>query len=270
MAKQRIVKTVFWNKGYIRSLEPNGKLLYLYLMTGELATLSGAYVITTDRMAWDTGLTEIEVRAWLEKFEADNKVLYRGDWICVLNTIEHQTTTNPKIRAGVVAEVKCCPDWIKDRLSIRYDWLSHLNLNLNSNFNFKTHIGAASDSGFPMQPLFDAFPDYLPDRITPAQVGFIEAQVKPGDEIPWSMTIRDYQQNFNPTLGRYLPDKVANLLSVFRRHKEQVEKQKNGSNQTNFGRKGNAAILDESAEYFRQRFAEEAERERGVGNIQPD
>lgn len=137
MAKQRYVKTQFWDKKYIRSLPPLGKLAYLYLFTGPLATISGAYEITASRIAWDTGLTEIEVDAWLHKFKEDGKVDFRDDWIVVFNTIEHQNNTTPTIRRGIEESVKCCPDWIKDSLSIRYEWLSHFNLNSNLNSNLK-------------------------------------------------------------------------------------------------------------------------------------
>lgn len=82
---------------------------------------------------------------------------------------------------------------------------------------------------WPMKPLIEAFPDYLPDRITPAMIGFIEAEVKPGDEEAWTDTIRDYQQNFDPTLNRYLPDKTANILGVFRKYKTKAELNKNGN-----------------------------------------
>lgn len=137
MAKQRYVKQVFWDKKYIRSLGAAGKLLYLYLITGPLANISGSYEITIDRMVWDTGLTEIEVAAWLEKFQADGKVVFQDDWICVLNTIEHQNNATPSVRVGIEEQVKCSPDWVKDRLCIRYGFLSHLNLNSNLNLNSK-------------------------------------------------------------------------------------------------------------------------------------
>jgi hypothetical protein len=140
MANQRYIKTIFWDKKYIRSLDAKGKLLYLYLFSGPLAVLCGAYEITIARMVWDTGLTEIEVDAWLQKFVADGKVEFRDDWIVVFNTIEHQSNKTPTIRTAIIEQVKCCPDWIKHSLSIRYEWLSHLNLNLNSNLNSKNGV----------------------------------------------------------------------------------------------------------------------------------
>lgn len=145
MAKKRYVNTNFWTDKYIRSLrQPTGKLLYLYLFTGPFATLSGAYEITAEQMAWDTGVPEIEIDSWLQKFEEDGKAELRDGWLVMVNTIEHQSHTTPTIRAGIIKELSCCPDWIKDRLSIRYRWLSHLNLNSNLNLNSKDGVAVAT------------------------------------------------------------------------------------------------------------------------------
>jgi len=142
MAKKRYVNTNFWTDKYIRSLrQPTGKLLYLYLFTGPFATLSGAYEITAEQMAWDTGVPEMEIDSWLQKFEEDGKAVLRDGWLVMVNTIEHQSHTTPTIRSGIIKELSCCPDWIKDRLSIRYRWLSHLNLNLNLNSNLNSKNG---------------------------------------------------------------------------------------------------------------------------------
>jgi hypothetical protein len=142
MAKKRYVNTNFWTDKYIRSLrQPTGKLLYLYLFTGPLATLSGAYEVTTEQIAWDTGVPEMEVDSWLQKFEDDGKAVLRDGWLVMINTIEHQSHTTPTIRAGIINDLNRCPDWIKDRLSIRYRWLSHLNLNLNSDLNLNSKNG---------------------------------------------------------------------------------------------------------------------------------
>jgi len=85
----------------------------------------------------------------------------------------------------------------------------------------------SEDWDWPLKPLIDAFPDYLPDRLTPAMIGFIQGAVSPDDPVTreaWTAAILDYQMNFNPELKRYLPDKTANLLSVFRSHKCRIEK----------------------------------------------
>lgn len=132
MAKQRMVNTQFWDDKYIKKLGPHGKLIFAYLITGPLTTISGAYEITLDHIYFHTGIPEIEIASWLEKFEQDDKATFCDGWMLVHNAIDHQTLTNLKITTGIEESVKRCPDWIKYRLSIRYRWLSHLNPNSDS------------------------------------------------------------------------------------------------------------------------------------------
>jgi hypothetical protein len=147
MAKQRIVNTKFWDDKYIRSLSPNGKLLFLYLFTNSLTTIAGAYEITLDRIVFDTGLPEPEASTLLKKFETDKKAAYRDDWVFLPNSVKHQSVGNPKILKGIEEAAKCCPDWIKHSLSVRYDSLSHLNPNSNFNSNPKSEKRGVSPSG---------------------------------------------------------------------------------------------------------------------------
>lgn len=92
---------------------------------------------------------------------------------------------------------------------------------------------------YPIKNLVDAFPDYLPDRITPAMIGFIEAAVKPSDAEAWRRTIEIYQMNFNPLTKSYLPDKTANVLGVFRKQKTDIEREKNSNGN---GKSNNAQV----------------------------
>lgn len=116
----------------------------------------------------------------------------------------------------------------------------------------ETRIGAAPFRGWdwPVKELVDAFPDYLSDRLTTSMAACIENDVIPGDEEAWSATIQHYKQNFNPSLNRYLPDKVANVLSVFKAKK--AELMKNGSNKHTS--KSNIGALKQSADYFDRKY----------------
>lgn len=134
MSKQRMVNTKFWDDNYIVTIEPTMKYVFLYLLTNPLTNIAGAYEITIKRIAFDTGLTEEKVVKILEKFTKDERVIFKDGWILLLNFIKNQSL-NSKIQKGVEEAVKCCPDWIKDRLSMSYDRLSHLNPNLNLNLN---------------------------------------------------------------------------------------------------------------------------------------
>lgn len=146
MAKQRYVNTRFWDDGYIVSLDPTEKLLFLYLITNPLTEISGAYEIPLRRIAFDTGIDREMVLRILERFADADKIIYRDGWILICNFIKHQSV-NPKITKGIETAVKCCPDWIKDRLCIAYDSLSHLNTNSNTNSNAKSALPTDAFSG---------------------------------------------------------------------------------------------------------------------------
>jgi hypothetical protein len=112
-------------------------------------------------------------------------------------------------------------------------------------------IERASEWAFPMKELIEAFPNV---EFTPAAAGFIEAEVKEADRIAWARTIAVYQMNFNPSLGRYMPDKTGNLLNVFRAEKAKVEKE-NGSDKkrsNDYQRRTDADVLDQSTDFYDQ------------------
>jgi len=109
--------------------------------------------------------------------------------------------------------------------------------------------------GWPVQPLLDAFPEYLADRLTPSMVGFIVGDVLPGDEVAWERTIEMYRMNFDPVLKRYLPDKIGNLISYFRNEKLKLEREKNAVNNRYRGTSGTRTdqdVLAESAEFYQK------------------
>lgn len=135
MAKYRSVNTKFWTDGYIRRLPPDGKLLFLYLITNPLTSISGAYETTIEQICYDTCMDSDKVLTLLSKFKRDSKIVFKNGWLLVLNFLKHQSR-NPKVNKGIELALNDAPKWIQDRLSIGYvhetDSLSHLNSYLNS------------------------------------------------------------------------------------------------------------------------------------------
>lgn len=258
MAKQRMVNTRFWDDDYVMELCPAGKLLFLYAITNTLTDLCGAYQITMKRIVFDTGLKPAKVTELLDKFEADGKMAYRDGWLVVQNFGKHQSA-NPKVTKGIERSLSSCPDWVKDRLSIGYQRLSPETApkpkpepELKPKPEPTDTHDVCDAWSWPMSELIAAFPDYLPDRITPSMIGFIEAAVKPGDEAAWAATLDHYRMNFDPALKRYLPDKTANLLGVFRSKKSELEERRNGTDQKHNGRgkRTDADVFAESANFY--------------------
>jgi hypothetical protein len=139
VAKQRIVNTKFWDDSYIAGLTPMEKLVFLYLITNPLTNISGVYELPLKRAAFDVGISVDEMDGILGKLEVDGKIARASGWIGVTNFVKHQTL-NPKIKIGIVQELRKAPREVVDRVSIDYpslsipsEGLSHSNSNPNSN-----------------------------------------------------------------------------------------------------------------------------------------
>lgn len=114
---------------------------------------------------------------------------------------------------------------------------------------------------WPERNLFAAFPEYFDQKIALGRINqthiiAIRSAVRPGDEQAWQETIEDYQLAFDPVIGRYLPDKINNVLGVFRNKKQRIERElsQNGTNQQPYAnskqRRTDADVIRESAEFY--------------------
>ncbi len=236
MAKQRYVNTRFWRDNYILGLKPDARLLFLWAITNPETELCGAYQAAESSIQFETGLSKKRIFELFEKFESDKKILYRDGWVVVMNFTRHQNGTSTNIKKGAERTLSYCPDWVKDTLStgiykVSVDTLPRPRPKPKLKPSEHIDAGEPVEWVWPIKPLVEAFPEYLPDRMTPAMIGFIEGDVTPSElnEKAWAATIRDYQMNFDPLRNRYLPDKIANILSVFRKHKAEIEGVKNGN-----------------------------------------
>ncbi len=160
MAKQRIVNTRFWDDSYVSRMNPNEKLVFLYLLTNPLTTIAGVYELSTKRVSFDIGLSTKEIGKVLEKLEKDKKIIRNDDWIGIVNFIRYQSPS-PKIQKGIEIELKKSPQELVKRLplscdmhaAIGLDRLSHPNTNLNPNLKTNSNFNASSErklsTGFP-------------------------------------------------------------------------------------------------------------------------
>jgi hypothetical protein len=241
MAKQRIVNTHFWRDSYILSLKPDERLMFLWVITNPATDLCGAYEAALSTIELETGLKGKRILEILAKFFTAGKVLYRDGWVLIKNFSKHQHGSSPKVALGAERSLNACPDWVKDTLVKGIDTVSiqGRTLTLTSTLTSSEpephgtyDAGEIQDWEYPMKEIIEAFPDYLPDRVTSAMIGFFKAEVldTPIDRAAWSATIRDYQMNFNVATKSYLPEKTANVLSVFRKHKAELEKNGTKSN----------------------------------------
>lgn len=100
----RTIRRTFWTDPYIESMPPARKLLYIYLFTSPHTNNLGVLNTTTRRIAFETGMTEDEVKEHLNVLEQQDGKVALDDGSCggglsilVVNFIKHQCTTSPKL-----------------------------------------------------------------------------------------------------------------------------------------------------------------------------
>jgi len=97
MSKLRSVSTSFWSDPYIEDLEPEQKLLFVYLVTNEKTNMLGIYESSIKKMSFETSVEKKEIEKTLKKFQNDGKVKYQNNYVILINYMKHQNyNTNMK------------------------------------------------------------------------------------------------------------------------------------------------------------------------------
>lgn len=117
MATSRLINTKLWRDPYVRKLDRDEKLLFIYLLTNQYTTMAGIYEINIDDIAHETGIDEEIVKKALYKFQADHKILYEREWMVVTNFIKHQRL-NPSMIRGIEKDIEKLPEWLQERINL--------------------------------------------------------------------------------------------------------------------------------------------------------
>lgn len=110
----RQIHSQIWKDPWFIELEADLKLLFIYLFSNELATLSGIYQIPLRVIAFETDLPIDRVREGLAKFEADGKVFYDAQrslvWVKNLRKYNTHGSSSPKIARCIEEQLEAIPD----------------------------------------------------------------------------------------------------------------------------------------------------------------
>lgn len=97
----------FWQDRYIRTLDLNTKMVYLFLITSHKVNLSGVYEISAEEIAryalCDATATDAAYAA-LDTLKEDGKILYEEGWIFLLNRMKHQNF-NRDMKVGLLRQL---------------------------------------------------------------------------------------------------------------------------------------------------------------------
>lgn len=101
MAEFRTIKMSFWSDPFIESLDDKSKLLYIYMITCSHTSNLGILNVTARKIAYETGLSEEDVKAGMDLLREEGKIITDGTAILMLNFINNQTSGAPKVILGL-------------------------------------------------------------------------------------------------------------------------------------------------------------------------
>ncbi len=110
MAEYRQIHTSIWKDSWFLDLEPDEKLLFVYLFSNESTSVAGIYKIATKVIAFETGLGPAVVKSILERFAKAGKVLVEGEVIWVKNLRKYNATRSPKVSQRIARDLEDIPD----------------------------------------------------------------------------------------------------------------------------------------------------------------
>ncbi len=112
MSGYRQLHTHIWSDGWFVELEPDLKLLFIYLFSNERASICGLYELPIRTIAFETGLEREAIKQGLEVFTKADKARYdfEASVVWVRNMLKYQGSMSPKVQARIQADIKAVPD----------------------------------------------------------------------------------------------------------------------------------------------------------------
>lgn len=101
----RNIETSIWKDEWFADLDPQEKLLFIYLFSNESAMLTGLYKITLRVIEFETGLPKEFIVNTLNKFSQANKVHYDNGVIWVVNLRKYNDSKSPTVAKRIQWEL---------------------------------------------------------------------------------------------------------------------------------------------------------------------
>lgn len=103
-----MINTKLWVDGWVRSINPLDRLLFVYLLTNEHTNISGIYELSLDVMAFEVGLNAKDITtAFMPRLAP--KVYYQDGWVILPNFPKHQNLKSNDVKEGIKREFNNAP-----------------------------------------------------------------------------------------------------------------------------------------------------------------
>ena len=166
MADYRQVHTKMWTDEWFLELEPEAKLLWIYLFSNKRACLSGLYDIPMRVMTFEAGLPRDAIELHLQRFAAAGKAFYEDGWILMPKLMRYNAhnITSPKIQGNLRNDVFAAPN-----IPLKRRWLDEYNALIPPDKSVcrmtVADIGYASLSDSPANTVPDRVSDTVSDTL---------------------------------------------------------------------------------------------------------
>ena len=99
-----------WKDEWFLDLEPDEKLLFMYLFTNDCTSLAGIYKIAFKVICFETGISKERVTEILIKFQQDKKVYYSSGVVFVTNMRRFHETKSHLVQTRIKNDIDSIPD----------------------------------------------------------------------------------------------------------------------------------------------------------------
>jgi hypothetical protein len=123
MADYRQIHTRIWKDGWFLNLEPDKKLLFIYLFSNERASVAGIYELPLQVISFETGLDAILIEKGIQTFSDAGKVFYEEDVVWVVNLRKYNDSGSVRVKVRIEKDFAAVPDGSVKRL-----YAEHYNL----------------------------------------------------------------------------------------------------------------------------------------------
>ena len=110
MANYRQIHTQIWRDNWFLDLEPDEKLLFIYLFSNDSTNLAGLYEIHQRVIELETGLDKKRIEEILNRFEREGKVHYQDGIVWIVNMKKYHSNAGEKVRRSIEIIVEGIPD----------------------------------------------------------------------------------------------------------------------------------------------------------------
>lgn len=109
-ANFRQIHTRIWKDEWFLDLQPDEKLLFIYLFSNENTSLSGLYKLAFKIICFETGIDQVRAAEILGKFASSGKVFYSDSIVWIVNMRRYHSSNSIKVQKRIETDLLLIPE----------------------------------------------------------------------------------------------------------------------------------------------------------------